>query len=179
MKELSIFFVVTVTLLAGCSLDSGNDDFSEAPTGRVFGGPSDSALFTPYQGDWHFETRRLDPEPERNALTGGSDITVTGHIIRLGYRELRLCQARKVERGIESEAWHHEDIYDPGDMQRADCKIYRKGDNLELHWRIVSSGNFSDDPIIASNDYSPPDRSKADIDELTWWIETYSPKPAR
>jgi hypothetical protein len=174
--------IATTTLVFGCSLDPAQDDLSESPTGRVFGGPSEDPLFTPYQGEWRLEFREFDPVQEDVAISGGPDISINGHIIRFGsgmlVSELRLCQTRKTAGGIECEAWHHEDIHDPGDMQRADCKLRMNGESLELHWRIMSSGEFSDDPIIASSDYVPPDRSD-DAESSIWWIETYSRKVAK
>jgi hypothetical protein len=148
----------------------------------VFGGPSKDKLFAPYQGEWTLQDRRFDPPITGSTISGGPDISIDGHIIRFGsgmlVRELRLCQVRATDDGIECEAWHHEDINDPGDMQRADCKLRVSGDKLELHWRIVDAGEFSDDPIIASSEYAPPNR-QGDADMLTWWIETYSRKNAK
>lgn len=162
----------------GCSIQSSQSGLSDAETGTVFGGPSTSELLTPYQGHWQFASRRFDPEPERIPFTGGPDISVTGHIIRFGsgilVSELRLCQVRSSDGGIDAEAWHHEDIHDPGDMQRADCRLSLVGDNLELHWRMVASDRFTDDPVIAPEDYVAPDRSGSAAD-LTWFIETYTP----
>lgn len=180
-----------LVFFAGCSFDASQDDLSETSledslnepsTGRVFGGPSNDDLFAPFQGEWRFENRTFDPEPEHVAISGGPDISIHGHIIRLGsgvlVREIRLCQTRATDDGIECDAWHHEDIHDPGDMQRFECKLRKRGDNLELRWRLLPSAPFfSDDPIIAGSGYAPPDQPSAS-DDLPWWIETYSPKPA-
>ena len=177
-----IIFVAGALAIGGCSHDTGHDHLSEPPMGRVFGGPSKDKIFEPYQGEWTLEGRTFDPPLERATISGGPDISINGHIIRFGsgmlVRELRLCQTRKTDVGIECEAWHHEDIHDPGDMQRADCRLRMNGDKLELHWRIADSGEFSDDPIIASSEYAPPDR-QGNADMLTWWIETYTRKVAK
>lgn len=181
MRFRLLIIVAAATTIGGCMRDAAQEALSEPPTGRVFGGPSEDALFEPFQGTWKLEDRTFDPPLEGGTISGGPDISINGHIIHFGsgmlVRELRLCQARSVDGGIESEAWHHEDIHDPGDMQRADCKLRMNGDKLELHWRIADSGDFSDDPIIAPHEYVPPDR-RGTTDTLTWWIETYSRKPA-
>jgi hypothetical protein len=181
--RVHILIIAAAAIAAtGCSRDAAQGGLSEAPTDRVFGGPSEDALFAPYQGDWTLEDRTFDPPLKGATISGGPDISVNGHIIRFTsgilVSELRLCQTRETEDGIECEAWHHEDIHDPGDMQRADCKLRVKDDKLELHWRIVGSGDFTDDPIIASSEYVPPDRQD-NPDTLTWWIEVYSQKPAK
>jgi len=174
-----IVIAVLALSLAGCSVDIAQDGVNEPVTGRVFGEPLTHAIFAPFQGEWHFEDRRFDPEPENIGISGGPDISINGHIIRFGSRrEVRLCQTRVTDEGIECEGWHHEDIHDPGDMQRVDCKLRKNGGNLELHWRIVSFGGFSDDSIVAASDYIPPDRSK-DTAVPPWWIETYSPSSAK
>ena len=183
MKAVTLPTLGTILLLTcGCSFDSSQEGLSDPPSGTVFGAPSKHELFAPFQGQWHFEERRFDPQPENVAISGGPDISITGHIIRFGsgmlIREIRLCQTRAADGGIECEGWHHEDIHDPGDMQRVDCKLRKRGDRLELHWRILPSGDFSDDPIIATPDYVPPDRSN-DTDVPPWWIETYSPMNAK
>lgn len=180
MRTLFLFIAFLTTAVTGCVDNVGQDGLRDAPTGRVFGGPSRDIVFAPFQGEWILEGRIFDPPLEGATISGGPDISVNGHIIRFGagmlVRELRLCQTRKADTGIESEAWHHEDIHDPGDMQRADCKLRITEDKLELHWRIAESGEFSDDPIIAASGYVPPDR-QGNPDTLSWWIETYSRKP--
>ena len=183
-KMQTQLLIVAAVLLAvtGCHRDAAEYGLADAPTGRVFGGPSRDAVFAPYQGDWKHEDRTFDPPLEGATISGGPDISINGHIIRFGtgmlVRELRLCQTRKTDAGIECEAWHHEDIHDPGDMQRADCKLRMRDDKLELHWRIADSGDFSDDLIIAAEDYVPPDR-QGNPGTLSWWIETYSRKNAK
>ena len=181
MRIRTLFvIVVSAFAIAGCSGDASHNGLKEPPTGQVFGGPSKDALFAPYQGTWKLDGRTFDPPVEGTKISGGPDISINGHIIQFGsgmlVRELRLCQTRKTVDGIECEAWHHEDIHDPGDMQRADCRLRMIGDKLELRWRIATSGDFSDDPIIAGSDYVAPDRD-ADAKVLTWWVETYNQKP--
>ncbi len=182
MQLRALTIAAVMIAVVGCLRDTAQDGLSNAPTGRVFGGPSNDPLFVPYQGDWALEERIFDPQLEGATISGGPDISVSGHVVRfvsgMLVRELRLCRTRKTKDGIECEAWHHEDIHDPGDMQRADCKLKMNGDKFELHWRIVNSGDFTDDPIIASPGYVPPDR-QGSADTLTWWIETYSRKPAK
>ena len=71
--------------------------------------------------------------------------------------------------------WHHEDIHDPGDMERVECELQVTDNVLEFRWRMVADSGFSDDPVIAVADYRRPARSEKDV--LTpWWIETYSKK---
>lgn len=174
--------IVAAFMIAGCSIDSTGDGLNEAPTGQVFGGPSNDEIFAPYQGEWALVDRTFDPPLAGSTITGGPDISITGHIIRFGTgtsaRELRLCQTRRIDEGIECEAWHHENIGDPGDMQRADCKLQKVGDELKLAWRIAESGDFSNDPIIAAADYVLPNRQKVDPD-MAWWVETYTRKTAK
>lgn len=176
-----LIMVAMVMTIVGCSPDDAQNGLGDAPTGRAFGGPSQDSLFAPYQGSWTLEGRTFDPPLKSGSISGGPDISINGHIIRFAsgmlVSELRLCQARKTNDGIACEAWHHEDIHDPGDMQRADCKLRIIGDKLELHWRIADSADFTDDSIIALAEYVPPRQTNAD--NLTWWIETYARKPAK
>jgi len=180
--RLLIVIIATALATSGCSFDGEQDGLNEPSTERVFGGPSKEKVFERYEGEWTLEGRTVDPPVEGAKISGGPDISITGHIVRFGsgmlVSELRLCQTRVTEDGIECEAWHHEDIHDPGDMQRADCRLRMNGDKLELHWRVVESGDFSDDPIIASSEYVPPDR-QCNADTLTWWIETYARKSGK
>ena len=60
MKAFALLPVFALTLITGCSFDAGQDGLNDAPTGRVFGGPSDNLLFAPYQGEWHFEGEGSD-----------------------------------------------------------------------------------------------------------------------
>ena len=174
--------IILPFVLAGCSVETSEVGLDEAATGRVFGGPVQHELFEPFQGEWRFENRTFEPESTTVGVSGGPDLSIDGHIIRFGsgilISEIRLCQVRATDEGIKCEGWHHEDIHDPGDMSRVDCKLRRNGEKLELHWRMVSSEGFSDDPVIAAPNYSPPKRI-IDPELSPWWIETYSPKPAQ
>lgn len=182
MRLRPLIAVILAALTGGaCSLEGEHLSLQDPPTGRVFGGPSNEEIFAPFQGEWSFEQRTLDPPLERGTISGGSDISISGHIIRFAVgpsaEEFRLCQTRATDDGIVCEAWHHEDIYDPGDMQRAECRLRRDGNKLVLHYRFAGSADFSDDPIIASPDYMPPNRD--DEPAISpWWKEVYSRKSA-
>lgn len=172
------FFVLlaAVCTLGGCSNDGATDARSRVPTGRVQGGPSQDEIFAPFQGRWVFESRTWDPPIDGNRISGGPDLTFDGHIIKIadGPSCMRLCQTRKVDGGIECEAWREEDINDPGDMQRAQCKLRIDGDKLQFHWRMVDTEDYTNDPIIAAADYVPPPRP-TDANS-PWWLEVYTRK---
>lgn len=183
MKFYAFAIIVAVVLaVSGCSQDGRlKGGGSSSAGGSVFGNASTDEIFEPYQGEWTLIDRSFDPPVENAAFTGGPDISINGHIIRFGsgllISELRLCQVRATDEGIECEAWHHEDIHDPGDMSRADCKLHRDGDKLILQWHHVESNDYSDDPVIAAPGYSPPVR-QGGANDFPWWIETYSRKSA-
>lgn len=177
LRALVAFFL-GITCLAGCHDAPTGMRLSEPETGLVFGGPSSHELFEPYQGVWKWDKVKFEPADPNTEVTGGPDITIKGHIIRSGAQEFRLCLARKAEQGVVCEAWHHEDIDDPGDMSRADCELVFKGEQLEFRHRIVGAGDFSDDPIIASAEYVAPER-RGPEDRLRWWVETYSRKNSK
>ena len=172
--------IVSLLLLGGgCSLDSSVGELSDRPTGLVFGGPVMDSLLEPFQGGWEFKSRAIDPTPSGLQISGGADIAITGHIIRFGGRplvgEFRLCQVTETEAGIKSDGWHHEDIHDPGDMERVECELQVKDNVLEFRWRMVADSGFRDDPVVAAADYRRPARPEKDV-LMPWWIETYSKK---
>lgn len=187
MRDFYLSTAIGVMCAVGCSTDTLQEGLDAPPTGRAFGGPVKHEALSPYQGNWRFVSSRTDPELAQAAISGGPDILIRGHIIRfdsdIPVSELRLCQIRETDTGIEAEAWSHEDINDPGDMHRADCVLKRNGEELELRWRIFAPGrmselspSFSDDPVIAADDYVPPGRTYGDPGVLPWWIKTYTSK---
>ncbi|MEZ6049663.1 MAG: hypothetical protein R3C11_29600 [Planctomycetaceae bacterium] len=134
--------VLGIYMLSGCSdmgefrLEGIHDDLlmddmdgeewstgkiTDPETGTAFGGPSTESLFDPYEGNWMWVDSKL------KFNDGRADLEMTGHIMRFPHTfsesgpvsEIRLCQARKIDGGIATEGWHHEDRHDPGDMSRA------------------------------------------------------------
>ena len=168
---LALALVVTI---AGCS---NQDVLNEPSDGLVFGGPSADQLFSKFQGEWQFSTREFDPELNPPPFTGGPDIRIVGHIIRFvandGESELRLCQARKTDNGISCEGWFHEDISDPGDMQRVICSLRTTNEGIELRWRKLYDIGYSNDSVVAASDYVAPDYPASDKNP-PWWVETYT-----
>jgi len=72
-----------------------------------------------------------------------------------------------------AEGWYHEDIYDPGDMQRVDVQMSIRDGKLRMRWHKRYSGEYSDDEVIAPVGFHStiaPDE-QADY----WWIDTYTP----
>jgi hypothetical protein len=179
VRTASALLTLALLPFAGCSIHPNGTGLADPPTGLVFGGPAMDAKLEPFQGVWKFESRRSEPETD-GAVTGGPGITITGHIIRFGDfpSEIRLCQIARDESGITAEGWHHEDIDDPGDMQRVECALQIKDESLELRWRMVPDAGFSDDPVIAAPDHVRPVHPP-DAEVTPWWIETYSRKDAR
>jgi hypothetical protein len=157
--------------------DPSTGSLTDKPTGNVFGGPLLDPLLEPYQGKWTITDRTIDPQPTGARISGGPPLNIVGHVIRLVAppfeAELRLCLIREHESGIAAEGWFHEDIYDPGDMQRVDAFLLREGDNLRMRWRKRLAGDFSDDPVLAGSDATLPPTDS--IAEMPWWDETYAP----
>lgn len=87
---------------------------------------------------------------------------------------MRLCQVRKVDDGIECEAWHAESLNNPVDLKRVECKLRLLGESLEMRWRMVDVNDYVEEPIIAAADYVKPARPTDP--NAPWWIETYSKK---
>ncbi|REK07875.1 MAG: hypothetical protein DWQ37_20950 [Planctomycetota bacterium] len=180
MQRLGSVVLSAVLLLAcgACSRNAGEAFVDEPPTGLVFGGPVMHPALEPFQGTWKFESSQQDPMPAGTSISGGPDLTITGHILRfsVGTREHRLCQITETEDGIRAAGWHHESYNDPGDMQRVECELKIQGDRLEHRWRMVPDTGYSDDPVIAAADYVAPTYSPDD--EVTpWWIDSYSRAP--
>ena len=188
MKLIANLTLTLVLGFVGCtSRDNGIvemlDDYDEpstgsldaSPTGTVFGGPSTEPILKPFQGEWNFSDQTIDPPPTGARLSGGPSLRIVGHIIRFVAppfeSELRLCLVREHETGIVAEGWFHEDIHDPGDMQRVDAFLYRDGDNLRMRWRKRQSEEYSDDPVIGEP--GVPSHEKAS--QMPWWDETYTP----
>ncbi len=174
---LLAFHLALVSTLSGCT---GGTTAQTQPgaspqpaTSEALQGPSQNEMFAPFRGQWKLESRTFDPPLERNTPLVGSDLHIDGHVIQLGSgtTTLRLCQTRKVDGGIEGDAYRV-DTDEPGEVQRFECKLRIVDDKLEYRFRAVDDNPSVNDPIIASPDYVPPTRPLTP--DAPWWIETYS-----
>ena len=176
MKILDWFALVVATCtLLGCSDDAGRDAPVAGGKGESFGSPSRDERFAPFQGQWKFESRSFDPPREGNRLASGSDLNIEGHVIKFGAGSVsfRLRQVRLQNSGIEADAFRV-DKDEPDELQRFECKLKMIGNSLELRWRAIEHSPSANDPIVAADDYTPPNRPLAP--DSPWWIELYSKK---